>query len=80
MARYPERTNEPKFNLSKANWGYFKERCRSLVTGSNVETEDVNDHGDRFTAAIINAAQDSIPRSRKRSNKRRSGINAARRQ
>ena len=68
---YCEPPIEPKFNLSKADWRHFKERCRTLVTGSNVETEDVNDHGDRLTAAIINAAHDSIPRSGERSNKRR---------
>ena len=68
---YCEPPDEAKFKISKADWGYFKERCRTLVTVSNVEAVDVNEHGDRLTAAITSAAQDSIPRSGPRSNKRR---------
>jgi len=69
---YWEPHSEPKFNLSKADWANFKDRCRSYITVSNVEALDVNEHGDRLTAAIISAAEDSIPRCEPRSNKRRS--------
>jgi len=63
---------EPKFNLSKADWSNFKERCRSYVTASNVDAVDVNEHGDRLTADIINSVKDSIPQSGPRSNKHHS--------
>lgn len=53
-----------RFKLEKADWTRFKDACRPLVTTASVASDDISVYNERLTAAIISAAEASIPKSR----------------
>ena len=68
---YADEQSTPRFNLQKADWVHFKDKSRRLVTMANVASDDTNIYSNQLTAAIISAAEASIPQSRPTSKKGR---------
>ena len=68
---YCEEQSLPHFKFSKADWANFKQHCRANISDIDVDTIDVNTASDCIAAAIVDAAQASIPQSSPSSNRRR---------
>ena len=68
---FSEEMSAPRFKLQKADWTRFKDECRSRVKIADVASDDINIYGRQLTAAIINAAEASIPQSRPSSTRKR---------
>lgn len=56
---------EPSWNLKRANWTLFKEKAENLCANINTSSS-LNRNVQSFTEALLKAAQQSIPRGKRR--------------
>jgi ribonuclease HI len=60
---HSEDNTQQKYNLKRADWDSYKANCRSLF-GSSCRDENLKNFYSNITAAIISAANASIPKSK----------------